>query len=100
MSELIGSSGQISPGEDPPKIEFPCEYPIKVLGHHTYDFRAVVIEVMTKHTGVVDESQVTERASGKGTFVSITITVIATGKDQLQAIFEDLKATGRVKMVL
>ena len=100
MSELIGSSGQIPLGEDPPKIEFPCEYPIKVLGHQTHDFRAVVIEVMTKHSGIVDDSQVAERASGKGTFVSITVTIIATGKDQLQAIFDDLKATGRVKMVL
>ncbi len=100
MSELIGSSGQISSGEDAPKIEFPCQYPIKVLGRHTDDFREIVIDVMTRHTGAVHDAQVSEKPSGKGTFVSITIIITATGKEQIQAIFDDLKATGRVKMVL
>ena len=85
---------------DPPKIEFPCEYPIKVLGRHSVDFRAVVIEVMTKHAGDIADHHIKERPSGKGTFVSVTVTITATGKDQIDAIFEDLKATGRVQMVL
>ena len=86
--------------QEPPKIEFPCDYPIKVMGHQTSEFRGIVLEVMRKHAGEINESQVTERASAKGTFVSITVTIIATGKDQIEIIFEDLKATGAVKMVL
>jgi putative lipoic acid-binding regulatory protein len=71
--------------QEPPKIEFPCDYPIKVLGRHTSDFRAVVVEVMRQHAGDITDSQVKERPSGKG---------------QIDAIFVDLKATGRVTMVL
>ena len=86
--------------QEPPKIEFPCEYPIKVMGRQTSEFRGIVLDVMRKHAGAIKDTQVTERASGKGTFVSITVTIIATGKDQLDIIFKDLKASGAVQMVL
>ncbi|MEE8057736.1 MAG: DUF493 domain-containing protein [Pseudomonadales bacterium] len=86
--------------QDPPKIKFPCDYPIKIMGRQSDDFRAIVLEVMRKHAGEIKNSQVKERLSGKGSFVSVTITITATGKSQLDAIFEDLKATGRVQMVL
>lgn len=86
--------------QNPPKIEYPCEYPIKVMGYAGDDFEAVVLEVMRRHAGDIDDSQVKQRNSGKGTFVSITVTIIATGKEQIELIFADLKATGRVKMVL
>jgi putative lipoic acid-binding regulatory protein len=85
---------------EPPKIEFPCDYPIKILGRQSDSFRAVVLEVMRKHAGEIADHQVTERPSGKGTFMALTVTITATGKPQLEAIFEDLKATGQVKMVL
>jgi len=55
---------------------------------------------MRRHAGDITDSQVKERPSGKGTFVSVTVTITATGKDQIDAIFIDLKATGRVTMVL
>lgn len=86
--------------QDPPKIEFPCAYPIKVMGTAEVDFREFVIYTMRKHAGEIDESLVTVRESSKGTFVSVTVTITATGEAQLRAIFEDLKASGRVKMVL
>lgn len=86
--------------QDPPKIEFPCEYPIKVMGRNAEDFQEIVIAVMTRHAGMIADHQVKARPSGKGTFVSITVTITATGKPQLDAIFADLKATGRVQMVI
>ena len=86
--------------QEPPKIEFPCEYPIKIMGRQSPTFKDVVLEVMRKHAGDISDSQVKGRASGKGTFVSITVTITATGKDQLDAIHADLLATGVVQMVL
>ena len=86
--------------QTPPKIEFPCAYPIKVLGRKTDDFKEYVLGVMCKHAGNIDESLITERQSGKGTFTAVTVVITATGKEQLEAIFEDLKSSGRVKMVL
>ncbi len=83
-----------------PKIEFPCAYPIKVVGDNADDFRELVLGVMTEFCGPVDDKDVSVRKSRTGKFSSVTVTITATGERQLQAIFEALKATGRVQMVL
>ncbi|AMO69528.1 MAG: putative lipoic acid-binding regulatory protein [Zhongshania aliphaticivorans] len=93
-----GADGLMS--EHPPLLEFPCAYPIKVIGNGGAELRERVIEVMRIHAGDFDESIITERASSEGRFVSVTVTITATGKPQLDRIFADLKATGIVKMVL
>ena len=86
--------------QDPPKIEFPCDYPIKVLGRSTAVFRSVVLEVFARHAPGVTEDAVVEKGSSKGTFTSLTITITATGPEQLEALHRDLMATGQVQMVL
>ncbi len=83
-----------------PKIEFPCDYPIKVMGDAGEALQSLVIEVMERHAPGFDQSAVTIRDSSKGTFQSITVTITATGLVQLQAIFDDLKGSELVKMVL
>jgi len=83
-----------------PKIEFPCDYPIKVMGSACGEFHEHVLAVMTKHAPGYDQSRITVRDSSKGTFQSITVTITATGEAQLKAIFEDLKTNDHVKMVL
>ena len=90
----------LSKTEEPPKIEFPCDYPIKVLGDAVPHFKQTVIEVVTVHSPTLDLRKITLRDSGKGRFRSVTVVIRATGVDQLEAIFEDLKATGIVKMVI
>lgn len=85
---------------EPPKIEFPCPYPIKVLGRSGADFEAVVLAVFERHAPGFDRDGITVRTSGKGRFTAITITIVATGPVQLQALHEDLIATGRVQMVI
>lgn len=86
--------------EKTPLLEFPCLYPIKVIGNGDANLRERVVEIMRLHAGEFDETAVTERASSEGRFVSVTVTITATGKPQLDNIFTDLKATGIVKMVL
>ncbi len=83
-----------------PKIEFPCEYPIKVMGLLTPDYQQLVLDVVQVHAPNLDVSSVRIRESRNGKYCSVTVTIIATGEAQLSAIFEDLKATGRVEMVL
>lgn len=83
-----------------PKIEFPCDYNIKVIGHATEDFREFVISVAEQHAPGIDESCVSVTESRNGRFCSVRLTIVATGEAQLQAMFEDLKASGRVQMVL
>lgn len=86
---------------NPPKIEFPCpRYPIKVVGDAGEDFRELVIEVVRRHAPDLDTTSLVMRESSKGRFVSVQVLITATGVDQLQAIHVDLRATGRVHMVL
>jgi putative lipoic acid-binding regulatory protein len=83
-----------------PEIEFPCKYPIKVLGEAHPDLNQHVIDVMNKHAPTITESDLTAKNSSRGKWQSITVTIVATGKPQLDDIFTDLKTSSRVKMVL
>ncbi|MFK8049537.1 MAG: YbeD family protein [Halioglobus sp.] len=85
---------------EPPKIEFPCEYPIKVLGRSGEDFESIIFSVFEQFSPGFDRSSATTNVSSKGTFSSITITITATGVDQLDALHKGLLATGIVKMVI
>lgn len=86
---------------NPPKIEFPCpRYPIKVVGDAGEDFRELVVEVVQRHAPDLDTTTLVMRESSKGRFVSVQVLITATGVEQLQAIHVDLRATGRVHMVL
>jgi putative lipoic acid-binding regulatory protein len=85
----------------PPKIEFPCErYPIKVIGDAGEGFSETVIEVIRRHTPDFDETTLVSRDSRNGRFLSVQVLITATSVEQLQAIHVDLRATGRVHMVL
>ena len=84
-----------------PKIVFPCpDYPIKVLGNADEQLLGYVIEVMNKHCEGFDTSRIKQNQSNKGRFVSYTVFITATGKQQLSDIFEDLKKNSSVRMVL
>ena len=83
-----------------PQIEFPCDYPIKVMGEAHAELHQHVLQVMERHAPGFDQSKITVRDSSKGKWQSITLVITATGKPQLEAIFSDLKTSRRVKMVL
>jgi len=83
-----------------PKIEFPCAYPIKVLGRSSTDFEAMVLAVFERHAPGFNQQGIAARASRNGTFIALTITITATGPGQLHALHQDLLATGHVSMVL
>jgi len=84
-----------------PKIEFPCDgYPIKVIGDAGAGFSDLVIEVVQRHAPDLDAATLRQRDSSNGRFVSVQLAIRATGPEQLQAIHLDLRATGRVHMVL
>ena len=83
-----------------PQIEFPCDYPIKVMGEAHTELHQHVLQVMERHAPGFDHSKITVRDSSKGKWQAITLVITATGKPQLEAIFADLKTSRRVKMVL
>ncbi|MFA5494822.1 MAG: DUF493 domain-containing protein [Porticoccaceae bacterium] len=83
-----------------PKIEFPCSYPVKVMGHACDEFRDHVHQVMDLHAPGYDRAAVTVRDSRNGRFQSVTVVITATSVTQLEAIFTDLKVSKHVQMVL
>ena len=98
---ILSHSGQNQMTQgDEPKIEFPCDYPIKAIGSNSVDLKMLVIETVRKHAPDLDEGRVTLNESAKGTFVSVRFNINATGPEQLKAIHEDLMSTGHVKMVI
>ena len=84
----------------PPKIEFPCAYPLKVIGHAADDFSEFVISVLERHTDRIYEETIEMRASSGGRYVSVRVTITATGEEQLKNIFTEFKASGRVHTVI
>ncbi|MDX5297756.1 MAG: DUF493 domain-containing protein [Gammaproteobacteria bacterium] len=86
--------------QDPPRITFPCDYAIKVIGDAAPDFKEFVLSVVSRHAPGLDETLVTLQASSNARFVSVRLQILATGEPQLKAIFEELRASGRVHMVL
>ncbi len=91
---------QIIMEQNHPKIEFPCDYPIKVMGESTADFKQFVVDTISHHAPGLDVSRVTTRNSRNSKYIAVTVMMMATSEAQLKAIFQDLKNSGRVKMVL
>lgn len=83
-----------------PRIEFPCDYPVKVMGENGDDFVELVVAIGRRHAPELDDARVAVRTSRTARWVSVTMTIRATGEDQLRALFEELKATGRTQLVL
>ena len=86
--------------QEAPKIEFPCLYPIKVIGVAAPGFEAMAIRVLERHAGEIPEELIEFNASKEGRYVSVRVTIAATGTDQLESIFAELKTIEHVKMVL
>lgn len=83
-----------------PKIEFPCDYPIKVIGDFHPGFTEEVLDIVRRYDSNVTLEKVKERPSSKGNYQSIAIPFWATGEHQLKQLFSDLKKCASVRMVL
>ena len=81
-------------------FEFPCEFPIKAMGHAADDFDLVVASIVRRHAPTLGEGAVTSRASANGKYLAVTVTIEATSRVQLDAIYQDLVACERVLMAL
>ena len=82
------------------QIEFPCAYPIKVMGLDENDFATNVIDIVRRHDPALDLALISYRPSRNGKYLAVNVTITATSAAHIQALFEELKASGRVAMVL
>ena len=81
-------------------LTFPCEFPIKALGRGDVDLEAIVTEIVRRHAPELEHGEVRLKDSRNGRFHSVTATIRATSKDQLDAIYQDLVDHQQVIMAL
>lgn len=81
-------------------IEFPCDFPIKVMGETREEFTQTIVEVIQCHVSEFDARKIEMRASTGGKYISITCFVYVTSKPQLDDIYRALTAHPFVKVVL
>ena len=81
-------------------LEFPTDFPIKIMGAATDDFRSLAIGIVTRHFGELDSSRIEERPSSGGKYLGLTITVRAESKAQLDALYRELTSCRQVLVAL
>ena len=81
-------------------LEFPTDYPIKVVGRPSDEFRARVHAIMLKHAPDLDPSRMTERASEQGNYLSISYIVVAQSREQVTALAVELAELELALMVI
>jgi putative lipoic acid-binding regulatory protein len=81
-------------------LEFPCDFPVKIMGRESEGFRSLARGLVEKHTGPLEEDRVQSALSRNGNFVSLTITGHATSQQQLDDIYREVTAHVDVLMAL
>ena len=88
------------PDSDAPVLAFPCEFPIKVMGKTQAGYAQAVTEVVTRHAPDFDPATLEMRSSREGKYLSLTCTIRAVSREQLDELYRELCDHPMVTMVL
>lgn len=81
-------------------FEFPCTFPLKVMGAAHDELAQTVLQIVSRHAPDFDGATMEMRVSSGGKYLSLTCTVEATSRAQLDALYTELTAHPLVKVVL
>lgn len=81
-------------------IEYPCDFPIKVMGKAVPEFAEVLTALVLEHDPHFDPTTLEVRASSKGNYTGLTFVINATSREQLDALYQALHAHPLVSMIL
>lgn len=81
-------------------LQFPCDFPIKIMGASDSGLRDTVLALVRRHAPDLDEARVQTRSSRAGRYEAVTVVVSARDRAQLDAIYRELSAHPQVKLVL
>lgn len=81
-------------------LEFPCEITVKAMGLACAEFELLVVELVRNHAPNLGENAVRSRSSRGGKYLSVSISVQAHSRAQMDAIYQDLSAHDKVLMAL
>jgi uncharacterized protein len=75
---------------EPSLLEFPCDFPLKIIGFQRAGYAQSILEVVQRHAPDYDGSTMEMRPSSKGKYLSLTCTVCATSQQQLDDLYREL----------
>jgi putative lipoic acid-binding regulatory protein len=81
-------------------ITYPCDFPIKIMGVTQDGFAQTMVDVVLLHDPEFDADKMEMRPSSKGNYLSLTVTVRATSREQLDNLYRALSSHPMVKVVL
>lgn len=81
-------------------LEFPCDFPLKIMGRMEPGFAQDVVTIVKRHVPDFEESSVSMRPSSKKNYLSLTCVIKATSRLQLDDLYRDLCDHPQVVMVL
>lgn len=81
-------------------LEFPCRFPIKMMGRDEPAFHKAARSIVSQHVGDIADDAIRLAASRKRNFVSITVTIEAVSQQQLDDIYRDLTAHPQILVAL
>jgi len=84
----------------PTLIEYPCDFPIKIMGQAEQSFTQSILMIVKRHVPNFDEASLETRISKKNKYLSLTCTVRAISRAQLDALYQELCDHPMVVMVL
>ena len=106
----------MSSSDQPTLIEYPCDFPVKIMGrvgslpgspasaasleHRRQEFTQGVLTIVKRHAPDFDEASLEARISRKNTYLSLTCTIHAVSREQLDALYQELCDHPLVVMVL
>jgi putative lipoic acid-binding regulatory protein len=85
---------------EPSLIEYPSDFPLKILGHTRPGFAQEVLKVVKRHAPDFNDTTMEMRPSKKGKYLSLTCVIRATSREQLDALYQELCDLPQVVMVL
>ena len=81
-------------------MEFPCRFPVKIIGTNSQNFIDEIKEVAIKHFPEFKDSDLTQKPSQQNNYLALTLTVMAQNQKTLDDLYQDLTKNPNVKMVL
>ena len=81
-------------------LEYPCDFPIKILGRTQTGFAQAVLEIVQRHAPGFEASSMEMRASRGGKYLSVTCVINAVSREQIDALYRELCDHPMVVMVL
>ena len=81
-------------------IDFPCQFPIKIIGKDCSIFENTVSQIMAKHDQKYSELSVKKNKSKNKNYIALTWVVNVNNQDELDNIYRDLSKDNNVLYVL